>query len=294
MPRVPITSGSREWADSGEDTHKTQIGNTGMIPVKLIQIYRWLVLTALITILLTQDQVPNEQNTSIDEIKSQLKELTAAILAYHSDERFHLPPAALFDERSGKALLSWRVVLLPYLQQSDLYKQFRLNEPWDSEHNKKLLNRMPKVFTYPNSKSAQKGETHYRLFVAPAKTAKGKNDRFRPAFRWEPNQKLTYREIAEKDGTGNTLFIAEASDSVPWTKPDEILIEHDECILPQFGANAKSPYFVAVAANGDTFVILKRSEKVSVSPDRCDRLLRQMIGYSDGYFDDVTPILRKK
>src|SRR5262249_29159759 len=43
-------------------------------------------------------------------------------------------------------LLSWRVAILPYIGQRALYQRFRLNEPWDSKHNKKLLAQMPKVF----------------------------------------------------------------------------------------------------------------------------------------------------
>src|SRR5262249_19374530 len=53
-----------------------------------------------------------------------------------------LPPAASYDLQ-GKGLQSWRVHLLPFLGEDKLYKEFRLNEPWDSDHNKKLLSRMP-------------------------------------------------------------------------------------------------------------------------------------------------------
>ncbi len=55
------------------------------------------------------------------------------------------PTAAILD-KNGKPLLSWRVALLPYIEQDALYRQFKLDEPWDSEHNKKLIAQMPKIY----------------------------------------------------------------------------------------------------------------------------------------------------
>ncbi len=67
-----------------------------------------------------------------------------AMLRYHEDKG-HFPPAATYD-KEGKPLLSWRVALLPYLRHEKLYEQFHLDEPWDSEHNIKLLPQMPLAY----------------------------------------------------------------------------------------------------------------------------------------------------
>ena len=56
--------------------------------------------------------------------------------------------AAIVDKK-GKKLLSWRVQILPYIEQDNLYKQFKLDEPWDSEHNKKLIRQMPRIYMLP-------------------------------------------------------------------------------------------------------------------------------------------------
>ncbi len=50
--------------------------------------------------------------------------------------------------KSGEPLLSWRVALLPFLGKAEyaLYQKFRLDEPWDSEHNRPLADQMPDVF----------------------------------------------------------------------------------------------------------------------------------------------------
>src|SRR3972149_4277670 len=63
----------------------------------------------------------------------QFKQMAIAIHVY-ADAQKHLPPPAIRD-KEGKPLLSWRVAILPYVEESGLYKQFHLDEPWDSPHN---------------------------------------------------------------------------------------------------------------------------------------------------------------
>jgi hypothetical protein len=75
---------------------------------------------------------------------SRLHELGAALRQYRMDYG-ELPPLAVRDA-SGQPLLSWRVLLLPYLEQQSLYEEFRLHEPWDSPHNRELLAQRPEVF----------------------------------------------------------------------------------------------------------------------------------------------------
>ena len=53
-------------------------------------------------------------------------------------------PAPAIQGKDGKPLLSWRVAILPYLEEDGLYQSFKLDEPWDSPHNKPLLERMPR------------------------------------------------------------------------------------------------------------------------------------------------------
>jgi WD40 repeat protein len=84
--------------------------------------------------------------------RSRLQEIYRALDSY-SEEFKHLPRPAISDE-SGRPLLSWRVTLLPYLNQNDLFKKFKLDEAWDSEHNQKVLleNRCPKFTKSPGSR----------------------------------------------------------------------------------------------------------------------------------------------
>lgn len=117
-------------------------------------------------------------------------------------------PAAYTVDKQGKPLLSWRVAILPYIEQNQLYQQFHLDEPWDSEHNKKLIAKMPKLYASPASKVAKEGKTAYV-------TLRGESTIF-PGEKGVP--------IADiRDGTSNTIMTVEVDDqhAVIWTKPDD-------------------------------------------------------------------------
>jgi hypothetical protein len=74
-------------------------------------------------------------------------QVAQALLAHNADQG-RLPPAAVYGP-DGQPLLSWRVLVLPYLGHAGLYQEFHLNEPWDSPHNLALLPRMPAVYAPP-------------------------------------------------------------------------------------------------------------------------------------------------
>lgn len=72
------------------------------------------------------------------------KAIALSIISHESAKK-HYPMVYSVDAQ-GRPLLSWRVHMLPYLQESVLYRQFHLDEPWDSPHNLSLLPKMPAVF----------------------------------------------------------------------------------------------------------------------------------------------------
>ncbi|MDR3623427.1 MAG: sigma-70 family RNA polymerase sigma factor [Paludisphaera borealis] len=91
-----------------------------------------------------------------------LKEILLAS-AEHASQEGSFPRPAIYGD-GNRPLLSWRVAILPYLGQNELYGQFHLNEAWDSPHNKALINRMPAVFETPAA-PAPKGQTRFRGFA---------------------------------------------------------------------------------------------------------------------------------
>ncbi len=104
--------------------------------------------------------------------------------------------------------LSWRVHLLPYLEQQALYEQFHLDEPWDSEHNLALLAKMPDVYKDPNARLPV-GMTLYLAVTGPG-----------TAFE-DPAVGPSLREFL--DGASNTIMLveADADQAVEWTKPGD-------------------------------------------------------------------------
>jgi Protein of unknown function (DUF1559)/Domain of unknown function (DUF4190) len=136
-----------------------------------------------------------------------LKQITLAMHNYH-DATGALPPAAICDP-TGKHLLSWRVAILPYIEHETLYRQFKLDEPWDGPNNSKLISQMPREYALPPGNSAsQANATCYRVFVGNG-----------AAFDWCKGAKMPGDF---KDGTASTILVAEAATAVPWTKPDEL------------------------------------------------------------------------
>lgn len=157
------------------------------------------------------------------------KKLSQIATASHNffNECEAAPIANICDDRD-KPLLSWRVRLLPYLNQKELYDQFKLDEPWDSEHNKKLIPRMPKVFVVPTAKQAKPGFTYYQTFVGK------KGVGTRPMLQDGDPKGLSINGIT--DGISLTIMVAEASEAVEWTKPSDLLFDSD-AKLPALGGH---------------------------------------------------------
>jgi hypothetical protein len=130
-------------------------------------------------------------------------------LAFHNyhDHHGELPPAVVHGA-DGRSLYSWRVLILPYLEERELYDEFRLDQPWDSEHNIRLLHRMPSSFAAPWTRRVNVPPYHTvcRVFVGPRTPFEG-GVRIPDDF---------------PDGIADTLLFVEAGEPVPWTKPDEI------------------------------------------------------------------------
>jgi RNA polymerase sigma factor (sigma-70 family) len=107
---------------------------------------------------------PFQEALDRTRVRRQLVTLSRALLNYH-DTMGHLPPPAIVD-RDGKPLLSWRVALLPFLEQDNLYKQFHLDEPWDSPHNRKLVAHMPAVYAAV-VRTPRPHMTYFQYIVGP-------------------------------------------------------------------------------------------------------------------------------
>ncbi|HLW68523.1 MAG TPA: DUF1559 domain-containing protein [Gemmataceae bacterium] len=170
------------------------------------------------------------------QIRMSQNNLKQIVLSFHNyASAYPNMPNNVYDQ-SGKPLLSWRVLILPFLEEDKLYKEFKLDEPWDSENNKKLIARMPKVYA-PIRVKAKEGETFYQGFV-------GDKTVFGPG-------KVIKLPASFPDGTSNTALVLEAGDPIIWTKPDTLTYD-DKKPLPKLGGLFEGEFNVALA---DGFVM---------------------------------------
>ncbi|MEM7783753.1 MAG: DUF1559 domain-containing protein [Planctomycetota bacterium] len=143
-------------------------------------------------------------------------------------------PAQASYDANGKPLLSWRVHILPFIEQQALYEEFHLDEPWDSPHNRKLISRMPMAYQSPSVASMGDGKTVY-LGLSGDGMAFGKDAR-------------NLRDFT--DGTSNSIVMVEVdpSASVIWTKPEDFTPNSRD---PRRGLGSVNPGgFIATFADG--------------------------------------------
>jgi RNA polymerase sigma factor (sigma-70 family) len=144
-----------------------------------------------------------------------LKQIGLAMHNYHDQEK-NFPAHAIYSKDGKTPLLSWRVAILPYIDQQALYNEFKLDEPWDSKHNKKLIAKMPMIYKMPGdgkAKEAKEGETFYQVITGPD-----------TLFNGAKAMKIT--DIT--DGTSNTILVVEAKVPVAWSKPDDVPLPKDK------------------------------------------------------------------
>lgn len=159
------------------------------------------------------------------QTSNNLKQLALAMFNFESAYRAFPATAGVDDE--GKPMLSWRVAVLPFLEEQQLYERFNLDEPWDSENNLALLEEMPDVFKHP-TKATKPGHTVYLAAVG--------EDTY--LQRTEATQ---IREIT--DGTSNTIMLVEVQEeaAVPWTAPQDFEVDMEKLTVEDlFGPEAET------------------------------------------------------
>jgi len=198
-----------------------------------------------------------------------LRGVAGAFQKYREVEK-RCPPAVIYD-KNGRALHSWRVLILPYLGEETLYRQFHLDESWESPHNLQLLSKIPPAFV-----SARPGRTkdpfgtHFQVFV----------------FEGYPGWHTTYyaldngktlKPITLDNGRGkhslfesrlgpggwfhdSVWFLAEAEQEVPWTKPADLVV-HPQKPLPNLGGLFDDGFHVAARNSKAGFIKWERFSK---------------------------------
>ena len=186
-----------------------------------------------------------------------MKQLGLAMHNYH-DVNKGMPPAVIVGPKGHKH--SWRVAILPYLEQKALYDMYRFDEPWDSPNNKKVMEAMPEVFRHPSDEPGSMN-TRYLAFVGPGSP-------------FENPEGVQFKDI--RDGTSNTVMFFSGASNVPWTKPEDI--EYDPKKELKMDEGPFKQGFNAVFFDGSVQFLSK---------DMVDKQMHRLIQSSDG-----TPIER--
>jgi hypothetical protein len=127
-----------------------------------------------------------------------LRRIGLVMQSYH-DIYGSFPPPYVTDAQ-GKPLYSWRVLILPWMEERDLYDQWRLDEPWDSPHNRSLP--APSGFSCPTAgRNRPPGSTPYTDYLAVVG----------PGMAWEEGKCLTFDDFT--DLASNTVMVVEVRGS---------------------------------------------------------------------------------
>lgn len=163
-----------------------------------------------------------------------LKQLALAMHNY-ADVNGKFPPAVLYGP-DGKTPYSWRIALLPFLEQQSFYNRYKFDEPWDGPNNRKLLDECPAIFRHPNAEQTRNAS--YFALVGP-ETIFGVPGGTRIA------------DIT--DGTSYTFMFVEAKRDIPWTKPEDLPYGENKP-LPELGGLSPDGFNAAMCDGAVRFI----------------------------------------
>lgn len=165
-----------------------------------------------------------------------MKQIGFGCLNYEST--YGVLPTNSYDA-NGRPLLSWRVHILPFIEQDALYKQFYLDEPWDSARNRPLLSQMPRMYATQaqrQGRASMGDKTCIRGFATRGAVMEPRSGRpvQNPAkwLDWKLDA-VAFDDIT--DGPGSTILFVEAGEAAEWTKPNDLTWDVGQP-MPPFGA----------------------------------------------------------
>jgi len=139
--------------------------------------------------------------------ETHLRSIATALDMYHQDYG-SFPPAWVADAQ-GRPMHSWRVLILPAIGEDDLYKEYKLDEPWDGPNNRKLAHRIPEVYRCPTDPSGYEGQTSYVALVGPQAC-------------WLGDKPVKLSQLAQP---GQAIAVIETYESgINWLEPRDFVV----------------------------------------------------------------------
>jgi prepilin-type processing-associated H-X9-DG protein len=140
------------------------------------------------------------------QCKNNLKQIGLALHNYH--DTYQLFPAAHLNGLQGEPKLSWRVSILPYIDEGPRFNAYQFGEAWDGPSNSRLLNPLPQVYSCPSHSAPGNTNTSYATITGDHSIL-------------GDGVCVKMREVT--DGSSNTLMVIEACQlNIPWMKPQDI------------------------------------------------------------------------
>ena len=196
-----------------------------------------------------------------------MKQISLALMMYN-EQHMCYPPAYLADE-NGRPMHSWRVLILPYIEQQMLYEQYNFDEPWDSPANLALAGMMPSVFRCPSDEGNDGTQTSYAVIVGPDTVFPGA-------------ESISIAHI--RDGTSNTLLVVEASGSgINWLEPRDLDAEE----VNLFGVNSGNVGGIQSSHEGCANAAFCDGSVHTLSESIDPETLRRLINANDGMVVDT-------
>jgi hypothetical protein len=196
------------------------------------------------------------------QCSNHLQQIGLALQNYHDDFGC-LPPAYVADS-SGKPIHSWRVLILPYLEQKALYDKYDFQEPWNGPHNAKLHDEIRHLYDCPSRSGRYPNFDTSYVAVVGANTA------------WPGAKAISYASITDR--TSETLLIVEMANSgIHWMEPRDLSFDEIPiAINPPNGPGISSPHpnvALALFADGHTAAISERTPP---------EIVRRLLTIADG------------
>lgn len=157
--------------------------------------------------------------------------------------------------------LSWRVSVLPFIEQDSVYRMIDRKAAWNSPANQAATNLPIKTYGSPYDGADSGKTTGFKVFVGGG-----------AIFDDTPGAPPA-RSVMITDGTSNTIMFIAAQDQVPWASPQDIKYS-PTTPLPKFGHinGPKTGFNVSMADGSVRFIRAGYNEQT----------LRLMITKADG------------
>lgn len=238
LDRLKPGLGAQLYGDLEKAVSELSVTTNGTMTIVKFGIQQQTLATITSTVIpfLELAQESTRQNQGINNLK-----MIALGMLNHTDAYRTLPAPARM-KKDGHPPHSWRVAILPFIEEDSLYKQYNFDEPWDSEANKKVLAQMPEIYRAPGA-DPKSTNTSYVVPIVDKGIFSAETVKKGPSL------------AAIADGTSNTITVIETETQIPWTKPEDLVIDPTKP-LPALGF-AKSPSLNVAFADGSVHRLIK-------------------------------------